>query len=479
MSKPYPIDYFVTIHGHKQTKRVHITARTKSEEATKLAEWQRKLDAGDHGGSNLTVREWSEKWLEAEVKPRALTTKSYKAYPGFLEKWILPIIGDIKLRHLTANDCKTVIAQMGRLSKSYQRQCIGVMRQMLGSAYDDERLPRDPTTKLRPTSTAKPAKERLALTDAERAALETVCLQPTLADGRPNDSGAIYLTMLYCGLRPGEICTLKKSDIDFVKLEIHVRTARERGTKTVKEPKTAAGTRVVPMTQEFAQWLQGWLAAHPTKCALAFTQRDRETMLTDSSLNRRWQTYRKHIARELGAQKIETKPGRKKSVTYDQSAVTFIPYNCRHTYATELVLAGVDRWTLALFMGHSDPSVTDKYYVHVGTRKVEEARTKMELYRQSHPGGIDPRDIARWGMGQSSTDRFFKLALQDSARKTQAILGDAWSEAEFEEFARGCLHVGKKDELGPVFAKYLAALNAYDLQYLKETIAKLKEEGGG
>jgi integrase len=46
----------------------------------------------------------------------------------------------------------------------------------------------------------------------------------------------------------------------------------------------------------------------------------------------------------------------------------FPVYTFRHTYGTRCAESGVDRYTLARWMGHSSPSVTAKYYVHVTER---------------------------------------------------------------------------------------------------------------
>jgi len=44
------------------------------------------------------------------------------------------------------------------------------------------------------------------------------------------------------------------------------------------------------------------------------------------------------------------------------------PYTWRDTFGTRCAESGVDRCTLARWMGHSSPSVTARYYVHVSER---------------------------------------------------------------------------------------------------------------
>jgi integrase len=43
-------------------------------------------------------------------------------------------------------------------------------------------------------------------------------------------------------------------------------------------------------------------------------------------------------------------------------------YTWRHTFGTRCAESGVDKYTLARWMGHSSPSVTARYYVHISER---------------------------------------------------------------------------------------------------------------
>ena len=468
-SSKYPYDYFTTIEGRKGKQRVHITGYTEQETREKEAVWAKRLESGYYGSGMITVREWTEKWYEDKIKSRKMTEKSRSMYPTIINRWILPVIGDIPLERLTAYDCQLCIDRMNAQSKSYQKKCKSILQAIVKSAYNAERLSRDVSCDVTVPKSAEVRLERRALTPAEREAVERVCMQETLADGRRNDSGALYLTMLYCGLRPGECCALRKEDLDFGTLTIHVRQARERGSTTIKTPKTKAGKRDVPMTEAFAAWLELWLQAHPTddSCPYVWAQHDHKTIITDASLKRRWDTYKQHIARELGADQIVTKPGRKKSVRYDTNVVTFDPYCLRHSYATELILAGVDRWDIARYMGHSSPAVVEKTYGHPEDLLDRESREKLEAhrreYQKAHPGGVDPRDLAQWAIGDQSYLKQFEESLRESrdramgehALKTAEVMGDKWRAGEYAQFVEGMFDAKKRDET--LIKKYNAA----------------------
>jgi len=43
----------------------------------------------------------------------------------------------------------------------------------------------------------------------------------------------------------------------------------------------------------------------------------------------------------------------------------FVPYSLRHTFGTRCAQSGIDRYSLARLMGHSSPTITARYYIHI------------------------------------------------------------------------------------------------------------------
>ena len=439
----YEIDYFVTMEGLRGKKRVHIQAHNKKEESVKLLRAQKKLEAGIYGSSNMTFRQWEEQWYADRIENLQITGKSKSMYPSIINKWILPVIGDIPLNRHKKYDCDMVLDRMGKLSKSYQTKCKRILQMIVRAAYDKELIARDYSENIKISTVAADAKKRRALTDEERRAVEKVCMMETLSDGRPNDSGALFLTMLYCGLRPGECCALRKKDLDLDHATIHVRQARECGSRNIKDPKSESGKRNVPLTDEYVYMMRFWMREHKNASEYVFTQRDKKSIITDSSLQRRWETYKKHIARELGAEPIITKNGRKKSTKYDTSIVTFDPYCLRHSYATELILANVSRWDIARYMGHADPSVVDETYGHPSDKMDKESREKIVEYRSKRDdellSNILPEDIARLGMGKSEMIKYIKeyndiFEMLEKRKNTEPD----WNGVQFQYFNTIC-----------------------------------------
>ena len=146
------------------------------------------------------------------------------------------------------------------------------------------------------------------------------------------------------GLRRGEICGIKWSDINFTEGTLSVK--RSIGTKAgggvnISETKTGAGVRTITMPPSVATLLQEkqadaiseWVFPHYTNPS---------DPLHPSSAYRKLKTILKNI--ELPLMRF---------------------HDLRHTFATHATDGGVDPKTLAGILGHTDASFTLDTYTHV------------------------------------------------------------------------------------------------------------------
>lgn len=58
----------------------------------------------------------------------------------------------------------------------------------------------------------------------------------------------------------------------------------------------------------------------------------------------------------------------------------YSPYDCRHTFITNATRAGVSPQILRRIVGHSDLSVTDKYYTHTDTEDILNELSQRRIY---------------------------------------------------------------------------------------------------
>ena len=196
-------------------------------------------------------------------------------------------------------------------------------------------------------------------------------------DGKPNRSGCWLMLMLRCGLRPGETAALRKRSVDLKRKVIYVSEAKESGSADVKDPKTAAGIRTVPIPDDLLPWLEKQMAANDS--SLLFTQKDGVSILSETSMRRRWETVKKYMDLELGAKWKKIKPPgqRRHSLVITESVIAedLDLYDLRHTYCTDLQKAGVPLNIAKVLMGHKDIAVTANIYTHADEESIEVART--------------------------------------------------------------------------------------------------------
>ena len=157
---------------------------------------------------------------------------------------------------------------------------------------------------------------------------------------------------------------------------VHVHEAKEAGSKREKAPKTRAGVRDVPIPEDLVPWLQRQLEADSSP--YLFTQKDKKSPLSETTMRRRWETVKKYMDIEMGAKTERVKlPGaRRHSLVITESVLAedLDLYDLRHTYCTDLEIAGVPINVAKELMGHKDIATTANIYTHASTAIVDQAR---------------------------------------------------------------------------------------------------------
>lgn len=252
-------------------RRVVVSAKTEAACKTKLKAKQRQIAEGSHvvGAARANVRTWADEWLSihaTKVRPTTYTTDA-----GTIRKWIVPTIGQRRLADLTPADLRAVrdaITSAGR-STTTASHAHRVLRKMLRDAIVEGH--NVPPRILEVDAPRKAANDRTAIPVDHALRI----LQVT--DARPD--AARWAAGMLQGMRQGEALGLTWDAIDLDRSVMDISWQLQRlprghvtpdgwearhlaGTAWLTRPKTAAGSRVVPMvaslraTLEFAQ--QAW-----------------------------------------------------------------------------------------------------------------------------------------------------------------------------------------------------------------------------
>ncbi len=178
----------------------------------------------------------------------------------------------------------------------------------------------------------------------------------------------LFALLLDTGLRPSEALGLQWSDVDLKKGVIHVRHSLDKTSSgwRLKDPKTKASRRTIPLTQNVAEILREHRKAQLEE-RLRHGNPDMEWDLVFTTLNGK--PVDLHNLRSRHFQPILKAAGLPSDI---------VLYDLRHTCATLLLLAGENPKIVSERLGHSSIRMTLDVYSHVLPAMQESAATKLD-----------------------------------------------------------------------------------------------------
>ena len=321
------------------------TQRSALKQLHQLLDLYRDVDLTEE--CRMTLGEWMDKWLD-EYMIFTIKENTIKGYRSQIDHQIKPFIGHKQLASLTTADIQKFynkIKKEGRvhphpihghvLSDSMVRKIHMMLHEAMEVAVRERYIVRNPTDNT--TIPKKTTTEKQVLDDSQlNRFLEAI-------QGEPYWHDFFYVEVM-TGLRRGEICGIKWSDIDFNEGTLCIKrsvSTKEGGGVSIGETKTDAGVRTIIMPPSVATLLwkkrsdaiNEWVFPHYTNPS---------DPLHPSSAYKKLKTLLKRLELPL---------------------LRF--HDLRHTFATQATDGGVDPKTLAGILGHTDASFTLDTYTHV------------------------------------------------------------------------------------------------------------------
>ena len=346
------------ISGRKpdgRAKYTSIYARTYAAAKTKLEDRKRMIVTRPAGSCRMTVKELFVWYLsQVEIKP-----STQARYAFLVEHHILPQLGSVFVASLTANQLSDFLNQKrksgrlrgGGLSAKSVRDIGVLIKAALRFASTEYHFYCDALNAKLPK-----AKQR----EIEPfSAWELEQLKKGLSP-LPNHKDAGILLSVNGGLRLGEVCALRVSDIDFrngtVSIERAVQRVRQNGKTQliIQTPKSEKSVRVVPLPNDMMEYLKKAVSGLP-KNAYVLTGR------TDKPMEpRTYQYFFASVLRRCGLKKR-------------------CYHTLRHSYATRCIEKGVDIKSLSEMLGHADVTTTLRLYVHPSMDSKRQAVQKISF----------------------------------------------------------------------------------------------------
>lgn len=269
-------------------------------------------------------------WLRiksASVRPRTL-----EQYAGLSRK-ICGAVGDRVLDDLTPAACAAVYAPEVGAGRTRTAQLLyNILDMMLRDAVGMGLLSSSPMAALR-----RPRYDGREIAPYAADEIARLYADP--------DHGIVWRLLGSTGMRRGEACALRWSDCDLRAAQISVsrQLVRAGGRLIESPPKSAAGIRTIPISAD----LVALLRRHGLNQIL--TGRRGDYVLSSDGGRPEPRAVNRWLA--------------------DAAARTGVadahPHRWRHTYGADAVSAGVDIRVLQRLLGHSNISVTARYYAYV------------------------------------------------------------------------------------------------------------------
>ena len=338
--------------GHKSDGKPiyrYVYAKTQKELIDKLhAKIDAYRDAELNENSNMTLGEWLDIWIEKYMTD-TIRTSTLRKYKSCVELYIKPNLGYKQIAFITAADIQKMYNKLKKNGRVLKHPKYGfelsdamvvnihvMLHKAMKTAVQEHLIPSNPTVKtVRPKITKKDMK---VLTNEQLDKfLKVIDTEDEWYD--------FFYTELTTGLRRGEICGLKWTDLDEATGRITINRSIEvnNGIVTEGETKTGKGKRSFYLPEITAEILRR--RKKFAKSEWVFTEQYNPKIPIPPK-----KAYRKM-----------------KEILNKAELPDIRFHDLRHTFATQAITSGVDAKTLSGILGHTKASFTLDTYTHVTT----------------------------------------------------------------------------------------------------------------
>lgn len=267
--------------------------------------------------------------LYLDFKKHELKFSTLDKYTNIIRDRINPVFGELDITTIKPSDIKKWLYSIDDVGGKSKRIYLSILSGIIQESLYDEVIERNPVKLVRLPKLDTPRIKPFSADEVKK-----------IMDLTTNDNYRFYLAIaFYTGMRSGEIIGLKKSDINF--LDNFIRVQRTRSRFGESTPKTKYSIRDIPIIKLLLPYIQELYNLHDNDY-LFVTQYNKPYKTTNVFQEQFW----KPSLIELG-------------IDYRR------PYNCRHTYATNMLYNNlVTPVQLAQLLGHANTQMVYDVYVN-------------------------------------------------------------------------------------------------------------------
>ena len=340
-------------------------------ERRKLSE----IDGGARiGAARMTVEDYLRGWLRRYERSGSRKRGTVVTTRGQVELHLLPRIGGVTLSKLSRVKVQELVGDLhteAGLSAKTVRNVIGTLNKALNDAVADGVLPYSPAAKVDLPKVKKPEL-------ATWSPLQVSCFLK-FADDERQPLAAAWWLVLTAGLRRGELCGLRWSDIDLLRGQVTVRKTRlqNRSGVWLDEPKSRKSRRTRTLHAGAVNALARLKNAHEELAAVVGDfGHDFVLVMPDDGRPVQPQYVTRWWHRSIAA------ANRAGLQLASIELPTMRLHDGRHVCFTHAAEAGTPLHVIAAQAGHESIVTTERFYLHATEAADAAATQRHEQYLQ-------------------------------------------------------------------------------------------------
>ena len=363
--------------GKRKQKEIGgFRTREEAEEAAKRIQYE--LQTGTYiEEKDITFEQFAKEWLEGYKNSGKVKVSTIRLR-DFAVKCLTSYFGKMQLKNITRKQYQDMLNDLFRLGRSNETitSYHSVGKMIFRKAIELELIKKDPTEFVelpKRQVTVEELEQNIELPkylEKEELAIFLETARDHCLDARDYP---LFLTMAYTGMRVGEICALKWSDIDFEEQTISiVRTIYNPDSKIrnykLLPPKTKGSRRVIDVDKLVLRELENY-KKYQNEIRMKYRDIYYDQDFIFAEINRKNAGYPMHT--RLVRDRM------KRLLKIAELNPNLTPHSLRHTHTSLLAEAGVSLEQIMQRLGHTNDLTTKQIYLHVTKPKKKEASEKF------------------------------------------------------------------------------------------------------